>query len=201
MKQWLKERLRLDISEEKSKVTNLKKQYTEFLGFKLKAIARRNSFVVKSHLCDKATDRIKTTLKEQIVKIEHAPTRREACIQLNRYNLIVAGVHNYYRIATMASEDFAKIAYNLNRVIKNRLRSCLKKNGNMADPHIYRRYKASKQIRFVNGLPLLPIGYPQTRHPYHKKASINAYTPEGRSEIHKALGYPYGRCTSVDAQL
>ncbi len=36
VKLWLKERLDLDISNEKSKITNLRKNYTEFLGFKLK---------------------------------------------------------------------------------------------------------------------------------------------------------------------
>ena len=34
VKQWLKDRLSLEISEEKSKVVNLKKHYSEFLGFK-----------------------------------------------------------------------------------------------------------------------------------------------------------------------
>lgn len=35
-KQWLKERLKLDVSEEKTKIVNLKTEYSEFLGFKLK---------------------------------------------------------------------------------------------------------------------------------------------------------------------
>ena len=34
-KMWLKDRLGLEISEEKSKITNIRKNYTEFLGFKL----------------------------------------------------------------------------------------------------------------------------------------------------------------------
>ena len=33
---WLKERLGLEISPEKSKIVNLKKDYSEFLGFKIK---------------------------------------------------------------------------------------------------------------------------------------------------------------------
>ncbi len=35
-KMWLEERLSLPISEEKSKITNLKKKRSEFLGFELK---------------------------------------------------------------------------------------------------------------------------------------------------------------------
>lgn len=37
---WLEERLKLQISKEKSRVVNLKKGYSEFLGFKLKAVKR-----------------------------------------------------------------------------------------------------------------------------------------------------------------
>lgn len=40
VKMWLKERLNLEVSEEKSKIVNLKKNYSEFLGFKLKAIKK-----------------------------------------------------------------------------------------------------------------------------------------------------------------
>ena len=35
-KHWLVERLKLEVSPEKSKIVNLKKGYSDFLGFKLK---------------------------------------------------------------------------------------------------------------------------------------------------------------------
>lgn len=53
-KQWLKERLDLDISEEKSKITNVRKKRTEFLGFVLKVEKKRNKYVCQSNMCDKA---------------------------------------------------------------------------------------------------------------------------------------------------
>ena len=40
----------------------------------------------------------------------------------------------------------------------------------------------------MNGHPLSPIGYVQTRDAQHKKKTVNRYTPEGRAEIHKNLG-------------
>ena len=57
VKQWLKDRLSLEISEEKSKVINLKRRYSEFLGFKLKAVRKGGKFVVRSHMSDKAVKR------------------------------------------------------------------------------------------------------------------------------------------------
>ena len=40
VKQWLQDRLKLQISEEKSKVVNLKRHKSEFLGFELKAVKK-----------------------------------------------------------------------------------------------------------------------------------------------------------------
>ena len=39
-KSWLKERLGLDISPDKSKIVNLKRHYSEFLGFKMKVVRK-----------------------------------------------------------------------------------------------------------------------------------------------------------------
>lgn len=46
VKDWLKERLGLDISPEKSKIVNLRRQYSDFLGFKLKAVRKGSSLLV-----------------------------------------------------------------------------------------------------------------------------------------------------------
>ena len=51
---WLKDRLGLDISPDKSKVVNLKRQYSEFLGFKLKVRKKGRKYVIRSHMSDKA---------------------------------------------------------------------------------------------------------------------------------------------------
>ena len=60
-KKWLKDRLGLEISPEKSKIINLKHQYSDFLGFKLKVHKKgynkktkekRNKWVVVSHVSE-----------------------------------------------------------------------------------------------------------------------------------------------------
>ena len=57
VEQWLNERLKLEISPEKSKIVNLKKNYSEYLGFKLKAVKRGKKYIVRSHMGDKAIKR------------------------------------------------------------------------------------------------------------------------------------------------
>lgn len=60
----IKKRLNLEISEDKSKITNLRKEYSEFLGFKMKVYQKGNKWKVKSRMCDKAYDRTRKELKE-----------------------------------------------------------------------------------------------------------------------------------------
>ena len=42
VKKWLLKRLSLEINEEKSRIVNLKKKYSEFWGFKLKVQDRKS---------------------------------------------------------------------------------------------------------------------------------------------------------------
>ncbi len=77
IKSWLKERLYLDISEEKSKVVNLKKKYSEFLGIKLKATARKKKYVVRSQMCDKAMKKATNELISQLKKIQTPMNKKE----------------------------------------------------------------------------------------------------------------------------
>jgi len=51
--QWLSERLKLEVSQEKTRVVNVKRSYCEFLGFKIKVHSKSGKQVVKSHISDK----------------------------------------------------------------------------------------------------------------------------------------------------
>jgi len=192
VKQWLYDRLKLQISEEKSKVTNLKKQYTDFLGFRFKAVRKGKKTVVRSHVCEKAVARITDKLKAQAEEIARPKSGRSVFVELSRYNAMVMGEQNYYGIATKVCDDFHRIAFEVNRVLKNRLGKRLKKEGVTHNATFRERYGNSKQVRYIREKPLLPIGYVQYREAKWKKSTVNAYTPEGRAEIHKNLGIDTG---------
>ncbi|MCM1298960.1 MAG: group II intron reverse transcriptase/maturase [Firmicutes bacterium] len=189
VKQWLKDRLSLEISEEKSKVVNLKKHYSEFLGFKLKAVRKGKKFVVKSHMSDKAVKRETEKLKEQIKAIEHRKNAEDEMKQIYQYNSIVFGIHNYYRYATDISLDCVAIQFQINTVLYNRLKGRLEKQGSVTRKYIAEHYGKSKMLRYISGKPLCPIGYVQTKNPMHKIKKICKYTVEGREEIHRDLKF------------
>ena len=187
VKRWLKERLKLEISEEKSKVVNLKRHYSEFLGFELKAVKKRKKYVVCSHMTKKAKIREKKKLVEQIKNIAHTKNRDDEAKEITLYNSMVMGIHNYYCIATMISSDCGSLHRNVSIVMKNRLRKRLSKKGKINEVYIRKQYGKSKQIRFISSKTICPIGYIKTKTPMFKKKKVCKYTPEGREEIHKNL--------------
>ena len=189
VKQWLQDRLKLQISEEKSKVINLKKRYSEYLGFKLKAVRKGKKYVVRSHMRDKAKQKVKEQLIGQIKRIQRPKSRNLAVMEIRKYNQMVEGVQNYYKFATNVNIDCDEIQRAVSAVITNRLRNRVKKKGTTQNRHILKRYGISLQLRFVDGYPLIPICYVQTKPPMYKKKSICKYTVEGRQAIHKNLKF------------
>lgn len=187
-KAWLKERLRLDISPEKSKIVNLKHDYSDFLGFRIKVHkGTGNKYVVISHIAPKALDRIKDTAKEKVKAIQHSSDEIEEYKVINDYNSFIMGIHNYYRMATAASPDIQQLAFEIKIAIKNRLQERVQRRKDQNIPTYAKRYAKSKEIRFIGKNILLPIGYIQHHPPIHKKKSVNKYTADGRAEIHKNL--------------
>lgn len=185
---WLKERLGLDISPEKSKIVNLKHAYSDFLGFRIKVHkGKRNQYVVISHIAPKALDRIKETAKKKVKAIQHSSGEMEEFKAVSDYNSFVMGIHNYYRMATAASPDIQRLAFEIKISIKNRLQERVRRRSNQTIPEYAKRYARSREIRFIGKNILLPIGYIQHHPPIHKKKSVNKYTAAGRAEIHKNL--------------
>jgi group II intron reverse transcriptase/maturase len=201
-KGWLKGRLGLDISPEKSKVINLREQYSEFLGFKLKVIPRgcksdgQPKYVVQSHIREKAVERIKEKLDCLIRDIEFpSQGKRFEYEAINRYNSFVIGVHNYYKMATKVSADVRPLAFQVHKSLKARLKKRVKtakfvrkKKIPCTTPRIIAAmYGKSDQLRYVNKMALAPIGFVAHKSPLQKNRKANSYTPEGRAIVHKNL--------------
>ena len=197
---WLKGRLGLDISPEKSKVVNLREGYSDFLGFKLtlmKKGKKRNGgdrYVVRSHIRDKALEKIRKNLKERIREIEFPRTKSYDAVR--KYNAYVLGIHNYYRFATCVSLDLKSLSFHVlkSQVIRfgTRIKRIAEVKAKRLDykipKYIAERYGESKMLRFVDGNALIPLAYVHHTNPMGKRRTVNSYTPEGREQIHRSLG-------------
>lgn len=99
VKDFLKTRLHLETSEEKSKVVNLKKNSSEFLGFAIRAVRKgktKMGFVAQSNMTKKAKSNAFIKIKEAVKTIQKKP-----CIAtVWHYNTVVMGIQNYYAAAT-----------------------------------------------------------------------------------------------------
>lgn len=186
-KQWLKERLKLSVSEEKSKITNLKNSSSDFLGLTFRLVTKGNKEVCYSHVCQKAKERIKYNLKEQIKLIRNANSKMLAIKEIHKYNSMVIGIHNYYNKATHVYKDFEAINYQLSKSIYNYFRNKgLSKHGKYKGNDIgIKKYIKSRQTRFVYDYPIIPLGYIKMCKPKLKRHGPNKYTDEGRRYIHK----------------
>ena len=186
--QWLKDRLRLEISPEKTRIINLSKRYSEFLGIKMRLRKKKDKIVVHSRVSEKAVKRIKIEATKKIKEIVHPPKGKTEAQTILNYNAFVMGEHNYYQMATGVSIDFRAIGYQVGKTIE-RLRDRLKKEpkGNIGGA-VVKRYGTSKRLRYIKHLPLAPISYVHTKAPMCKKRSVQKYTAAGRKEIHENLG-------------
>ncbi|MFR2551449.1 MAG: reverse transcriptase domain-containing protein, partial [Clostridioides difficile] len=69
-KGFIENQLGLEISTEKSKITNLRRNYSEFLGFDLKVEKqKKNEFITISRVSSKAKVKIKQEIRKKIKKI------------------------------------------------------------------------------------------------------------------------------------
>jgi len=202
---WLKHRLGLEINRDKSQIVNLKKGYSEFLGFKMKLIRRgaktsgEPKYIVKSHITDKSKEKIVQKARALIHDIEfHTDGKDGQYTAVSMYNSFVIGVHNYYNMATHVQKDFREIAFPIYKSLKARLRERLKTKSWLESrkiqytipKHIQEAYGKSAQLRFIgtnDTKVLVPIGYVSHKYPRMKARIVNKYTPEGRAVIHKGL--------------
>ena len=144
--------------------------------------------MVKSHICDKALQRISQTANGRIHDIIEAGTGDALIRAVGRYNAFVMGMHNYYQMATHVSSDVNSIDYQVFRTFEKRTHTKLKRyvdgEGNQ---YIKDRYGKSSRLKEWRGRPIVPISYVQTVPPKLKRVTVNQYRPEGRAAIHKNL--------------
>lgn len=182
-KLWLKERLNLEISEEKSNITNVKRNYTEFLGFKLKAKLKRNKYTCQSHMSNKAIKMTIQKLQKQIKIMQRKANTKEA----SKFNAMVLGSQNYYKIATMVNKDFSYINFIVNKNLDNRLQNYINNKPKYTKSYkkLYSNYKG--KIRTIQDVTLFPIYGITTSPPMNFTQKICNYTVEGRKLVHDKI--------------
>ena len=149
------------------------------------AVFNNNGYKVKSQISEKALKLISDKLIQQIHLIQQCSNVAEQNKQLNKYNSMIMGIHEYYCIATEIEHCFTPLQHHIDHIIDNCLNTTTK--GSIAEKAIARRYGTSDKVRFLNRKPICPIGYVRYRSPKDKDPRICMYTDKGRDRIHDYL--------------
>lgn len=196
-KQWLKDRLGLEVSPDKSNITDIRRKKTEFLGIEIgvqpakKESRKRNAskkYVVRSHMTNKAKKKVLEQLRTRIKELKESPTVE----MVFKYNATVLGIQNYYKIASHVNLDMNGIAYTLNKILRNRLSPIRTARGNPSTTY-KRLYKNNYKLWYVAGKEMFPLGDISYQNTTLFAQSICNYTEEGRRHIHKQLSVKYNR--------
>lgn len=191
--QWITERLKLEVSPEKTRIVNVRKRYSEFLGFKIRVVRKGSKYIINSHICDKKQISEKEKLIQQAKNIAKPRNRHSQYDEIALYDEMVIGIQNYYQIATCISIDCRDIHRAVMTILTNRLNSdkgcrLVREGGSMTTPE-KERFGKSKMIRYVSGVerPIYPIAYVKYKTALGKSPNICSYTMDGREGIHENL--------------
>ena len=187
---FLNKRLKLEISPEKSKVVNLKKNSSDFLGFKIKVIPKgktKHGYVAKTDMNQKALKKAKTNLKLKVKDI----VRHTTTFQIARYNLAVMGMQNYYCVATNIYNNLTEVSYALLPTTRVRFKKIAKlipfettsQDFQMKTTGI----RPQTKIIMIADTPLLPINGVKHKNPLNFSQDICNFTEHGGSKIHEEI--------------
>lgn len=187
---FLNKRLKLEISPEKSKVVNLKKNSSDFLGFKIKVIPKgktKHGYVAKTDMNQKALKKAKTNLKLKVKDI----VRHTTTFQIARYNLTVMGMQNYYCVATNIYNNLTEVSYALLPTTRVRFKKIAKLISFETTSQDFQMkttgIRPQTKIIMIADTPLLPINGVKHKNPLNFSQDICNFTEHGRSRIHEEI--------------
>lgn len=180
VKLYLKDRLKLDISPEKSKIINLRKKKSEFLGYTIFAVRKRKDWVCNTGISEKKKKEIKRGIKERLKRIQQSTIAQNVRL----YNSFILGLHNYFRYVTHVNIEMKKIAFDLSKTKYNRLKSIGSKEAPINAPPVYKKlYKNNYQTFKVCDIYLYPLQDIQTKTIWNFSQDKTLYTEKGRDKL------------------
>ncbi|WP_261180551.1 hypothetical protein [Anaerobacillus sp. CMMVII] len=188
IKDFLKTRLHLETSEDKSKVINLKKNSSEFLGFTFRAIRKgktRMGYVAKSNMTKKAKATALIKIKDCIKAIQKKPCAETVW----HFNTVVMGIQNYYSVATRIMKNLSELSSFLQKTLYNRLKDIRTeaKFSNMTST-LQKRYKGCKaKLYKIQNMVFVPIHAQRHKTNLCFSQGTCNYTAEGREKLHESL--------------
>lgn len=188
---YLKVNLRLELSMEKTLVTNIKRKPIHFLGFTYKVTrggtAMRGYKPVVKPQADRLNRKMEEVLKD-ISFLQRSMDKAESVDRINRINAKIRGLINYYSVANHVNLEMARYGLRVQQVALHALR---RKGGTLVSANNVSNL-LSLHENYKTMLAAIPIGEGQYigvtspafckyQKTYCKKPEETPYTVEGRA--------------------
>lgn len=122
-KKFLNDKLQIELSEEKTKITDIRKQDVSFLGISMRAVkSAKDKYTLRTRPDpDKLNAKMKDVY-EALKDIRHANCEADLVEEITRYNAIARGLNNYYRITTLYSSVLDKEEWKMRKALMATMR-------------------------------------------------------------------------------
>ncbi|HEY7414830.1 MAG TPA: reverse transcriptase domain-containing protein, partial [Ktedonobacteraceae bacterium] len=196
-KHFLQHNARLELSEEKTLITDVKQAHLTFLGVETRVRKSRKGKgqVTYSRPSAKAMKQATLSLKKQARKIKQAYYRDRTIQEMLRYNAIVVGIGNYWSMTSAVSHCGGKVDhrlwYGLDRIFMRLTGSAL---GQLHLRKIAAEKTSNLPVRHAGHTTRVPylefegcvigltnIGFSTYQAPAPKIPKETPFTPEGRT--------------------
>lgn len=194
-KRYLKDNLKLDLSEEKTLITNVCSKPIKFLGVEMRMAKKNGRWVNKVSPEKERFERKMKTLSREIFYVRKTSTLdKERLIEnINRVNSMIVGLINYYSMCDQISVVIRKYAW----LLKYTAYKSLKRYGgqwiraNEVSNLIGLHYGHKAHIPAIEYkdmyIGLTDINFAKWDNPRPKVQGENPYTPEGRELYNKRM--------------
>jgi len=194
---WLSERLKLEISEEKSGIISLKNKNMKFLGIIYKLIKNpkflkirlkrtSNEFITATSVEKKTYKKMKLEIRTRIKAIKHTFKHEDRIKAINDYNAYIRGLA-FYAITSKWCQISSKLTWDTRLVRYNRLKRIYKTRKRSRTGKIeVGEFKRRRSKISVNDIELLIPTDIKHAECLQINPKISKYTKEGRTLVHEA---------------
>ncbi len=187
---YLDTELKLELSKEKTLITNVKRQKVKFLGFEYKVIKRKNArkgHVTKTEPNRKRLIDKRKVLKEKARNLRRAKDKNDLLRLISLYNSSIRGIVNYYAPATHVSVSLGKIdeslTYTMYKSLKRFGAKWYPANQTSNLPSVHSNYKTQVPAVHLGDMKVgaTRLSFVKWTKTNQKNQSETHYSPKGRA--------------------
>ena len=190
---FLRSKLKLTLSTEKTLITDVRRKHIHFLGYELKMIPgnSRTGYITKTIPDRERLQRKVDSIAESIKKIPRNFSKEQFIGEINRINSQVRGIIQYYQCCTWVSVALRRHSHRLQMIAKDRLKQYsgrwIPANQTQNLPHIHQKHQQKiPSIKYRDiYIGFTALSFCQWEMTIVKAQAETPYSEEGRQHYFK----------------